>query len=353
MIKFSPLAFLAFWLPFLGIWSSEVAATAVVPSEHRATLFAANANSTAISIESPQRRPLKIAQQDYTAVRGTKVSLIPPAGFTPADTFSGFQQLDTGASILVSELPVAYAQIADDFTAANLKSRGMTLIAQENVNIYAGSGQLIHVEQVADYQNFTKLILVFGDEDETVLLTAAMPKELEKTLFQSLKKSLLTAKWEPDKAVDSFADLPFVITSTPALKFSDRLINCLAYTEDGMMPIKSATAPMLVACQSIGRAQIGDREQFAKARIAKTALIENISIESSKAIDINGLDAYEIIATANHSETKEPLVIYQVLLFDRQTYYIIQGRVGSKLRSQYLDDFQTMAMSFQKRTKSE
>jgi hypothetical protein len=353
-MRLSSLAFLGFLLSSLGTCSSsEVAAMEIVRSHRHSNLLGAIASSSTIFSIPQSRQTFKLVRQDYAPVRGTKVSLIPPTGFTPADTFSGFGQLDTGASILVAEFPIGYAIVSNSFTADTLKSRGMTLIARENVKVDGYSGQLMQVEQVADRQDFAKFILVFGDESETVLLTASMPKNLQNKLAPALKQSLLTAKWQKDKAVDPFNDLPFAITGTPSLKFSDRLINCLAYTEDGMMPVKSTAAPMLVACQSIGSARVSDREQFAKERLAKTALIEKISIESGKAIDINGIDGYEIIATASDSKTKEPVIVYQVLLFESNSYYIIQGRVGSKLRSEYLDDFQTMATSFKKKSNVE
>ena len=34
-------------------------------------------------------------------IPGTTVRLVPPAGFAPADTFTGYQQLETGGSVLV------------------------------------------------------------------------------------------------------------------------------------------------------------------------------------------------------------------------------------------------------------
>jgi hypothetical protein len=44
-------------------------------------------------------------QEKPTRILGTKCSLIPPPGFTPASTFSGFQNTETGASIMINEIP--------------------------------------------------------------------------------------------------------------------------------------------------------------------------------------------------------------------------------------------------------
>jgi hypothetical protein len=43
-----------------------------------------------------------------------------------------------------------------------------------------------------------------------------------------------------------------------------------------------------------------------------------------------------------------PLTIYQVMLFEGQSYILIQGIVGTKIRDEYLADFQAMARSFKK-----
>ena len=92
-----------------------------------------------------------------------------------------------------------------------------------------------------------------------------------------------------------------------------------------------------------------DRKQFSENRLAQTAQIENLSIETSKEISINGLSGYEIIAKASDRDTNIPLVVYQVILFDKESYYIIQGLVGENLKAEYLDDFQTMARSFKRK----
>ncbi|HEY9875148.1 MAG TPA: hypothetical protein V6D12_17070, partial [Candidatus Obscuribacterales bacterium] len=78
---------------------------------------------------------LAIATQTYTPVRGTRVSLIKPEGFTPAKNYSGFEQNNTGAGIMITEMPAPYSQIAPGLNAANLKTRGMALLKKESITI--------------------------------------------------------------------------------------------------------------------------------------------------------------------------------------------------------------------------
>src|SRR5687768_14607195 len=64
-------------------------------------------------------------------VRGTRVSMPVPAGFTEATSFSGFQQAATGSSVMVTELPAPFAQIASGMTPEQMGPRGMKLLSRE------------------------------------------------------------------------------------------------------------------------------------------------------------------------------------------------------------------------------
>lgn len=69
----------------------------------------------------------------HIKVPGTKCSIIPPVGFVATNAFSGFQSPETGASIMINELPAPYQQLVDEFTADALKTRGMMLISRQIV----------------------------------------------------------------------------------------------------------------------------------------------------------------------------------------------------------------------------
>jgi hypothetical protein len=57
----------------------------------------------------------------HVVVRGTQVLLAPPTGFAPARRYSGFGSNETGASILVIELPGPYAEVAKGMTEQRLR----------------------------------------------------------------------------------------------------------------------------------------------------------------------------------------------------------------------------------------
>jgi hypothetical protein len=294
-------------------------------------------------------RPISTDRQAYTEVRGTKVSLIKPSGFTTATTFPGFQQDSTQASIVVTEIPGAYQQVTADFTAANLKTRGMNQLSRDNVTIAGYPGLLVRVSQSANATTYNKWIAVFGDEKETVSIVATLPASGDASLLRSLRNITTSAKWNRTKVVDPFADLKFTVTATPDLKFAKRIQNALLYNKSGVFQSSDPDDPILVVSQAISTVIVSDPQQYAQKRLAQTQQAKNIKIVATTPMTINGLQGYEIIADASDATNNRPIVIYQVMLFEGQTYYIIQGLVGSNAKSKYLPEFKKIATSFRKR----
>ncbi len=324
---------------------------------HTAIGLVLGLNGTNQSLPIPEKllprsladNPISADRQAYTDVRGSKVSLIKPPGFTSADTFTGFQQDSTQASIVVTEIPAGYLQAVAGFTPAHLKTRGMTQIGREKIIIDGYPGILLQVTQSANATTYRKWIAVFGDASETVTIVATLPKDGEQSLFRSLKNSVTRAKWSRTKVVDPLADMKFAVTATSDLKFAKRIQNALLYTKDGVVPASDPNDPILVVAQAISTVVVIDPKQYAQKRLTQTQQAKNIEIVSTDPITINGLQGYEIIANAVDPSTDKPIVMYHVMLFEGQTYYIIQGLVGSSARSKYLLEFQKIATSFRKK----
>ena len=287
--------------------------------------------------------------RSHTDVRGSKVSLIKPPGFTTADTFPGFQQDSTQASIVVTEIPASYQQVVRGFTAATLKTRGMTQIGKEKITIDGNPGLLLQLTQSANGTTYRKWIAIFGDPRETVTIVATVPQNQKQSLFRSLKNSVTSAKWNKTKVVDPFADLKYAVTTTPDLKFTKRIQNSLLYTKDGIIPAADPNDPILVVSQAISTVVVIDPKAYSQKRLALTPQAKNIEIVSIDPVTVGGLQGYEIVANAIDASTTKPILLYQVMLFEDRTYYIIQGLVDSNAKSKYLPEFKKIATSFRKK----
>ncbi len=305
------------------------------------TIFASQNPTPVEQSEAPKPQPI--------AVKGTKINLIKPEGFTESNNFPGFQSTN-GTTIVVTEFPGAYTNVASGFTPENLKPRGMNLISKEKVSVDSYQGFLVKFTQNANGQEYGKLGVIFGDDKESVFIVASFPIELEKDFSSLLKDSLINAKWDRKKEVDPFADLSFSIDGSGPLKFAKRLQSTLLYSQDGKFPVEVET-PIFVVGKSVSDFPEGntDYKAFAENRLNQSVENKNIAVVSGELVTIDNINGYEIIASANDSATNAPVAIYQVLLFDDKNYFIMQGLVGAKSKDQFLVEFKKIARSFKKK----
>lgn len=284
------------------------------------------------------------------AISGTKVSLIPPVGFTPSPQFPGYWQESLGASIMVTEIPGPFPATSAGFSdSSQLIKRGMSLLYRQEIVVDSRMSILLQVKQAISGLEYLKWVLIFGDEKESVLVVAAFPTELKEELSEKLKKSILTSAWDRERNVSPTEGLNFTVSAKGEMRLTKRLINLLAYTKDGVFPSESVDDPIFIVGSSIPKINVEDQEGFAKSRIVQTTSVTDLEIEQSEKITIDNLAGYEVIAKGKDIKSGQPMLIYQTMLFEGQTYYLMQGLVSSKNRQVYLPVFKEMARSFKRK----
>lgn len=285
-----------------------------------------------------------------TAIVGTRVSLTPPAGFTPATQFPGYAQESSGASIMVTEIPGPFAELSAGFSQpAELSKKSMSLLSKQEIEVAGHRGLLAQVRQSAQGIVFLKWILIFGDQQESVMLTATFPAESARALSEKMKVSILTATWDRAKAVPLDEGLSFTISEAGGLKLTKRMSNALLYTLSGIIPNKSIDEPLFVVAQALSKIIAIDAEEYARSRLLQTNTVADIAIETSTKLSVDGLNGYEILASGKHQESGELMTIYQTMLFDEDTYYIMQGLVSRRASKSHVSTFKEMTASFKRR----
>jgi len=290
-------------------------------------------------------------QDQYISFPAAGVKLIRPDGFDDAENFHGFQQPSTQSSVMVLRIPGPFSEITDAFTAERLKARGMTLVSKANVEIDGNAGVLLGVTQTAYGTEFAKWILAFGNEKETKIVTATFPKAHQDKLSAQLKSVVLSARLDVAAPPTPGADVGFTIAASDKLKLTRGIGKMLVYTKDGVIPTKSPEDPLFIAAPSLSKVPILDKRRFSVQRLFQTAHTKIRSVTSTNAVTIDGLDGYELVADAEDTDSGTPLVVYQVTLFDDDSYLLIQGLVGAKASAEYLPEFKAMAHSLTRKGK--
>jgi len=289
-------------------------------------------------------------KQSAAFVSGTRIRLIPPADFAPATQFPGYQLESHGSSIMITEIPGPFAETTAGFSKpSELMKRNMTILDKQEVKLDGQNGLLFKVAQKAYETDFLKWLLVLGDEKETAMITATFPKQYEGELSEKMKASVLTATWDRKKDVSQTEGLNFTIQEKGELKQAKRVSNLLMFTKNGIFPSKDINDPLFIIGQSISKTAIPDNEKYAKTRILQISEITDIEIEQSNKIAIDNLNGYEILAKGKDAKSGQPMVVYQVMLFEEQNYFLMQGLVGSKNQQSNLEIFKEMARTFKRK----
>jgi hypothetical protein len=287
---------------------------------------------------------------DCVSFPASGVRIQQPVGFEKDDSFDGFSDPETQSSIMATTASMPYAKVNSVFTKEQLKTRGWTLRSRQEVKVDNLPGILIHFEQPLGDRVFLKWSLVFGDDQKTTIVTGTFPKLYEKK-WSTLLKSAVQSSTRITQNIphEAGASLPFILTTSKKLKLTQGISRTLTYTKDGMMPGKSPMNPLFIAVPSIGTVVVINKLSYAEKLIQQTQYVKKLSVKSTEPITIANLKGFESIAEAEDADSGIPLTIYQVILFNQDSYIRMIGITGTKFRNEYLPEFKAMARSLQRK----
>lgn len=298
--------------------------------------------------EAEALRPASPTTASATApvpVPGTSVSLPPPSGFVPADRFPGFMKESTGSSIMVSEIPGPYSEVTAGFSdKRQMQARGMTLIGNSSVTVDGQKAMLLEVEQPAYGTLFRKWMLAIERPGGTVLIVASFPKA-EAKQGEELKASILSATF--GKRSDPADALAFVATPVAPFLVAKVMGQNMILSPGGQFPLKDENAPFMVLGLSASEdLAIDEQKAFAERRVVNTATVKKITVDQTTPITIGNLSGYATTAKGVGEDAATPLTIYQVLLFDKSGYSVIQGVTPTTQKDKYVPVFEQIAKTF-------
>ena len=266
---------------------------------------------------------LSFAQTIYhVVIPATNCYLIPPVDFEAAQGFSGFQHLGSGALIMVNEILAPFPAISAGLTAEALKSKNMNLLDRQEVYLTNTKATLITVTQPDEGVVKFKQMLLFGDDQKTILISGIYPESLPE-MGAVIRKSLLSTIYEEGPPFKFLEAVNFSIRIPGShFKLSRYLGGSLIYTVDGKLP---TARPWLIASSSAGKIPIEDQKQYCLDQLKKLQEAPSGLPREVNQIQIDDLQGYEIIADGKNKNGAAELT-YQATLFDKSgANYTIAG----------------------------
>jgi len=279
-------------------------------------------------------------------IPGTSVTLAPPEGFSIAHQYPGLERRDLQASIMVTELPVAAADMIRSMTKPALSSRGMVLISARDAVIKGNPSRLLHVRQKSATAEVLKWMLIAGDAKTTVMVVGTFPTNASPEVGDAIQRSLLTASWGSAASPDPFEGLSFKVTPTDQLKLAQRVSNMLMFTESGTTGSPGSTEALYIAGHSLGKGQIGDVRAFSESRAKQTTLMTGFTNFTGRPIQVAGLDAFELEGDGTDARSGQAMRLYQVTIPDETGYFILQGLCRADRVKNIFPEFRALTSSF-------
>ncbi len=284
---------------------------------------------------------------------GARTSMELPTGFVAADTFSGFTNETLGASLVVLEMPaVAFVQIGSGLTADALASKGITDIQFRKLP-RADDHIFLTGEQVAPGgEVIAKYMLVFRNEDATVLITANLKKKsiaadprAPGRIEATLASAVIEEKPAPQK------DL-FTLTYVGDFKRSEAMMGQMRSFMRLDTPFGTPAArahPLFIVIPPLDRRPVDDVDQTLQRQLSAMTKYSNVEIVTSQALVVDGLRGQAVTATAKERDDGAERSLYAVMLpVPGGGSFTMIGTTPAALHHADMAEFAKMALGFKR-----
>ena len=281
-------------------------------------------------------------------VPGTAVSLEQPPGMEAAARFAGFESKTEAASLMVVELAAPVSGIISGFSdAKRLAAQRMTLDGTEKVKLAGGEASLFAFTQQQSGTEYKKLILAFGDEKKTVLVTGSYELKLAANWDKPIRASLLSVTLgAPQPSAAGFR-----VTPQGTYKLARAMSGSLALTPNGEFPLRDRRGPVYLGSRSLTPVPVEEPlAAFLETRAKALPGVKEFRVVESKPVMIDGLPGHELTGVANESAPETAQFVYEAVLREADGgYYLLVGLAPNDAGAENLPLFRAMSATFNRK----
>jgi hypothetical protein len=255
----------------------------------------------------------------------SRIGLVPPAGFTPSSRFSGFENPQASALILLTELPVeSFGDVEKNFADEALKSRGWTVNVREPLTLKDGKGFFIAGPQESNGQKRYESMMAAQTGGITSLVSVQMIDTSHATItddvLRNMFKTVTVRATVPES--ERLAVLPYKIGDLAKFRLVRSGREGVAILTDGPKDeVVGVEQPFLLIGIAPGAApKPEERDAFAKRVFSSAPGIKDIKITRAEPLRIGQAQGYEIVADAKDAGSGTDVTTVQWLRFGGNGY---------------------------------
>ncbi|RAI45029.1 hypothetical protein CH341_06010 [Rhodoplanes roseus] len=262
---------------------------------------------------------------------GLKVGLSPAGGLRASDRFPGFEDKDTGASVLILEVSgQSIAETSKQISRDRLKKQGITEERRESFPA-GGNGTLVAGRQEAEGKAVRKWILLAPAGESSALVIVQVPEESTKAYSDDAVRGMLAtvAMRETVPIEEQLGLLPIRLDELSGMRPIRVMGSAGALLTEGPKDtVDVAEQPLLLV--SIGRGgpeENAARDTFARNLLAGFGAYKEVRIVGTEMLRLGGgaAQTHQVMAEAKDPKTDTPIKLVQWVRFGAGAYVRIVG----------------------------
>jgi hypothetical protein len=265
---------------------------------------------------------------------GSRIGFVPPPGFEMSRRFPGFENPDTGSSIVVVALPPqAYAEMEASLAPEAVKQQGVTEDKREILTLPSGKAVLVIGSEQENGQKYRKWMFLGQVPEGAALAAVRVPEAAVKTYPDDvIRASLATLAIRAFVPLEEqLALIPFKLTELSGLRAVRTLGPTGVLLTDGPKDAPGPTdQPMFfVAMGQGGPEQASDRANFARNLFTGLGDFKELRITGGEMLRLGGggMQTHELQAEAKEIWTNTPMKIVQWVRFGSGVFVRMVGIV--------------------------
>jgi hypothetical protein len=265
-----------------------------------------------------------------------------------AARFAGFESKTEAASLMVVELAAPIAGIVAGFAdPKRLAAQRMTLDGTEKVKLASGEASLFAFTQQQSGTEYKKIILAFGDEKKTVLVTGSYEAKLAAKWDKPIRASLQSVTL----GAPQVSAAGFRVTQKGTYKVARAMAGSLALTPNGDFPLRDRRGPVFLGSRSTTPVPVEEPlPAFLESRATALPGVKDVRVIESKPVMIDGLAGHELVGVANEATPETAMLVYEVVLREGDTgYYLLMGLAPNDAGAANLPLFLDMSATFSRK----
>ncbi|MEL6257058.1 MAG: hypothetical protein AAFR87_34000 [Bacteroidota bacterium] len=274
------------------------------------------------SVSAQELNDFQNPTDSHVKIEGTAVYLIPPQNFEASSRMKGFTNpADPTSMIMLMEIPGPIEKFATEFTPEKFEAQGMKVISMQEVRVQEDQGFELEVQQDANGYSFSKYILIYGDEETSVMINGTHLKdsiELGKKIRESVKSIVVNKGLD----IDPLEALSFTVEpEVGGLQVFRVMGNAVILNRDGKAPTESEDKLSIIIDKSFQKTEIPNPKLFCVKRLNNLPGDYQLDVEYGiQEIELDGISGYGLKADDKEDETEKA---YQIILFDEEVGYFL------------------------------